>query len=75
MTGDVLVPLDGEVVLNRMMGETQGQEQSVKSASDQGGCVHQQLVRVEQSGINEVDTDVLLYTCAECGRSFTITDY
>jgi hypothetical protein len=38
-------------------------------------CRHTKLVKVEESGINEVDTDVSLYSCAACGRSFTITDF
>jgi hypothetical protein len=37
-------------------------------------CDHPTLVKVNQSGINDVDTDVLLYTCAACGKPFTITD-
>jgi transposase-like protein len=38
-------------------------------------CPHTKLAKVEASGINEVDTDVSLYTCAACGKSFTITDF
>jgi hypothetical protein len=38
-------------------------------------CRHVNLVKVEHSGINEVDTDVSLYTCSACGKSFTITDF
>jgi hypothetical protein len=38
-------------------------------------CRHTKLAKVEASGINEVDTDVSLYTCAACGKSFTITDF
>jgi hypothetical protein len=38
-------------------------------------CRHTKLAKVEASGINEVDTDVSLYTCSACGKSFTITDF
>jgi hypothetical protein len=38
-------------------------------------CAHVTLVKVEQSGINDVDTDVSIYTCSSCGKSFTITDF
>lgn len=38
-------------------------------------CDHPTLAKVERSGINDVDTDVLLYTCSTCGKTFTITDY
>lgn len=57
------------------MSKAREEERSRPPAADPNDCVHRQLVRVEQSGINEVDTDVLLYTCSACGRSFTITDY
>jgi hypothetical protein len=41
---------------------------------DMKNCGHSTLMKVEQSGINEVDTDVLIYACSKCGKPFTITD-
>ena len=38
-------------------------------------CQHVNLVKVQESGINDVDADVSIYTCSGCGRSFTITDF
>jgi hypothetical protein len=38
-------------------------------------CSHDTLAKVEESGINEVDTDVLIYACSRCGKTFTVTDY
>jgi hypothetical protein len=43
--------------------------------SNPSECRHTKLVKVEASGINEVDTDVSIYTCSACGKSFTITDF
>ena len=43
--------------------------------NDPRECRHEMLVKTEESGINDVDTDVTIYTCSGCGRSFTITDY
>ena len=37
-------------------------------------CGHHSLVKVEAAGVNDVDTDVLVYVCAECGKSFTASD-
>jgi hypothetical protein len=46
-----------------------------ETGSDMKDCHHSTLVKAEQSGINDVDTDVQLYTCSTCGKFFTITDY
>jgi hypothetical protein len=43
--------------------------------SNPSECRHTKLVKVEEAGINEVDTDVSFYTCSACGKSFTITDF
>ena len=49
-----------------------GQHEHRKDPSD---CRHESLVKVEESGINDVDTDVLIYACSTCGKTFTITDF
>lgn len=47
-------------------GEVQQQETGVPNE-----CGHQNLVKVE-SEISEVDTDVQIYRCAMCRRSFSV---
>ena len=49
-------------------------DKSGEPATDPRDCLHKNLARVE-SDINEIDTDVLLYECTACRKSFTITDY
>ena len=57
------------------MSHTQGKEgRQTENRQDPRDCAHTNLVRVE-SDINNVDTDVLLYVCSRCQRSFTLTDY
>jgi len=57
------------------MSHAQGHESRRSEVTqDPRDCVHKNLVKVE-SDINNVDTDVLLYVCATCQRSFTVTDY
>jgi len=46
-----------------------------RSRKEPLNCDHPTLVKVEQSDINAIDTDVLLYACSQCKRIFTITDY
>jgi hypothetical protein len=57
------------------MSHTQRQERRrSEEGKDPRDCAHTNLVRVE-SDINNVDTDVLLYVCSSCQRTFTLTDY
>jgi DNA-directed RNA polymerase subunit RPC12/RpoP len=41
---------------------------------DPRACGHQRLEKVDASGVNDVDTDVLVYLCSSCGKTFTVTD-
>ncbi len=52
-----------------------GERGEPRQRYDPSECRHETLVKTEESGINEVDTDVTIYTCSGCGRSFTVTDY
>ena len=51
----------------------QGQKGKHEYAKEPGNCPHVNLLKVEASGINDVDTEVLLYACSTCGKTFTIT--
>jgi hypothetical protein len=42
--------------------------------SDPRECGHQSLVKVEAAGVNDIDTEVLVYVCAACGKSFAVSD-
>ncbi len=53
----------------------QGRRGNPQPRKDPSACGHETLIRTEESGINDVDTDVSIYTCSSCGRTFTITDY
>lgn len=52
-----------------------GSKSETEYSHNPRACDHVTLVKVEQSGINDVDTDVSIYTCSACGKSFTITDF
>jgi transposase-like protein len=54
---------------------TQSEEKAQQQETGaQNECGHQNLVKVE-SEISEVDTDVQIYRCAMCRRSFAVTAY
>ena len=52
--------------------ESDGEESRPRSSIRD--CSHATLTRVEESGINDVDTDVLIYACSRCGKTFTVSD-
>jgi DNA-directed RNA polymerase subunit RPC12/RpoP len=43
-------------------------------SSQPGECGHQRLVKVEAAGVNDIDTEVLVYVCSACGKSFAVSD-
>jgi predicted SprT family Zn-dependent metalloprotease len=46
----------------------EGQPEHTQNIRD---CRHMTLCKVEESGINDVDTDVLVYRCSTCGKTYT----
>jgi hypothetical protein len=62
------------MVSDCLMSETANDKGSSQFAKKIQECGHPTLVKAERSGINDVDQDVLLYTCPSCGKSFTITE-
>jgi hypothetical protein len=62
----------GLAVNSVMNHPTKKRGQRTRSGKDTKDCAHSTLVKMEQSGINEIDTDVLIYACSKCGKHFTI---
>ena len=51
-----------------------GHKGQLRQAKNPRECRHMTLLKVEDSGINDVDTDVSVYRCSQCRKPFTITE-